>query len=304
MNNEQARHRLQLPLSHYTFHFGTEQPPMLPDFPGSAWRGALGHALKKTVCVVRGTPCQECLLKASCAYSYVFETPPPGNAEKMRKYNAAPHPFVLRMPVSDRAGERHYPLQMLLFGHGQRFFPYLVHALQKAGEDGIGGCRQSFTLQRIEQMQPDGTAATVYSQGKLQDLQPPRCPEIPEMPDAITMRLLTPLRIRHDGRNITPDNFTFAALFGNLLRRISMLTYFHTDTPLDVDFAGLMQKARAVPVSTRDLHWYDWKRYSSRQKTEMRMGGLLGAMQLDLREMGDFWPYLWLGQWILSLIHI
>lgn len=160
-----------------------------------------------------------------------------------------------------------------------------MHALQKAGEDGIGGRRQLFTLQRIEQMLPDGTATTVYSQGTLQDLQPPRCPDIPTKPDAITMRLLT------------PDNFTFAALFGNLLRRISMLTYFHTDTPLDVDFAGLMQKARAVPVSTRDLHWYDWKRYSSRQKTEMHMGGLLGAMQLDLREMDDFWPYLWLGQW-------
>ena len=88
-----------IPIKTYRFYFSTESAIRLPDFPGSAWRGAFGHALKKTVCVVRNTPCNQCLLKNVCAYSVVFETPPPANAEKMRKYTAAPHPFVLQFPT-------------------------------------------------------------------------------------------------------------------------------------------------------------------------------------------------------------
>ncbi len=42
-----------IPVNIYRFCFKTDSPPRLPDFPGSAWRGAFGHALKKTVCVVR-----------------------------------------------------------------------------------------------------------------------------------------------------------------------------------------------------------------------------------------------------------
>ena len=92
-----------IPVKTYRFYFSTERPIRLPGFAGSAWRGAFGHALKKTVCVVRNTPCNQCLLKNACAYSVVFETPPPANAEKMRKYTAAPHPFVLQFPVTASA---------------------------------------------------------------------------------------------------------------------------------------------------------------------------------------------------------
>ena len=67
----------------YRFYFKTQSAVRLPIFAGSAWRGALGHSLKKIVCVVRNMPCNLCLLKNACAYSIVFETPTPSNAEKM-----------------------------------------------------------------------------------------------------------------------------------------------------------------------------------------------------------------------------
>jgi hypothetical protein len=76
-----------------------------------------------------------------------------------------------------------------------------------------------------------------------------------------------------------------------------MISYFHTDTPLEIDFAALTAKAKTVQLVSQQLLWYDWTRYSSRQQTEMNMGGLTGTVQLDMEGLEAFWPYLWLGQY-------
>ncbi len=326
-----------IPIKTYRFYFTTESPVRLPSFPGSAWRGAFGHALKKTVCVVRNTPCNQCMLKNACAYSYVFETPPPANAEKMRKYTAAPHPFVLQFPEPaakfkdsvyypslpsgintvdlkpSPKGEdwvrgnknkecidplqTNYSLDVILFGHGQRYFPYIIHALQTAGLDGIGGHQQIFSLQQIDDIDLNGLGETIYQNGELKPQQPAESISIPTMPTQIEIIFHTPLRIKQDSKNLATREFNFGAFFGNLLRRISMISYFHTDTPLETDFAALTAHARTVQFNSQQLKWYDWTRYSSRQQTEMNMGGLIGSVSLDMQGLEAFWPYLWLGQW-------
>lgn len=286
-----------IPLKSYRFHFNQAAAGRLPEYPGSAWRGAFGHALKSTVCVVRNTSCKDCLLKNACAYSYLFETPPPADTEKMRKYTAAPHPFVLQFPLSGQTQTKDSTLDINLFGHAQRYLPYLIHALQKAGEQGIGGQRQVYNLQTVEDIDPAGKTTGIYQQGDLKIPQPGTSPQIPDMPAQVQIILHTPLRIKHDNKNLAGREFNFAAFFGNLLRRISMISYFHTDTPLETDFAGLSATAKTVQFTGQQLKWYDWTRYSSRQETEMHMGGLIGTLILDMQDLNNFWPYLWLGQW-------
>ncbi|OAI10568.1 hypothetical protein A1507_21585 [Methylomonas koyamae] len=105
------------------------------------------------------------------------------------------------------------------------------------------------------------------------------------------------MRIKHEQKNVSADHFNFGDLFSTLLRRISMISYFHTDTPLQTDFAGLTTRAREVEIADQKLKWFDWTRYSSRQKTEMNLGGLIGSITLNMAGLEEFWPYLWLGQW-------
>jgi hypothetical protein len=76
-----------------------------------------------------------------------------------------------------------------------------------------------------------------------------------------------------------------------------MISYFHTESPLEIDFAALTTQARAVHLSAAQLDWFDWTRYSSRQETEISMGGLVGTVELVGYDLAEFWPYLWLGQW-------
>jgi CRISPR/Cas system endoribonuclease Cas6 (RAMP superfamily) len=289
--------QLAIPLKSYRFLFWVDEQPRLPAYPGSAWRGAFGHALKKTVCVVRSTPCNQCILKNACAYSYVFETPPPMNAEKMRKYTAAPHPFVLQFPKTASASDSTYTLDVILFGHGQRYFPYIVHALQTAGLDGIGGHQQVFRLQKIDEINGPEPNETIYHNGELKPLTDAVLPPLPTMPQHIEITFHTPLRIKQDNKNVATRQFNFGVFFGTLLRRLSMISYFHTDSPLETDFAALTTKARTVDFASQQLKWYDWTRYSSRQQTEMNMGGLIGTVHLDMQGLEEFWPYLWLGQW-------
>lgn len=284
-----------LPIARYRFEFSSELPVRLPEYPGSAWRGALGHTLKRAVCVVRGTPCKDCLLYRACVYSYVFETPPPAAALKMRKYNAAPHPFVL--DVQPNPEPQVFRLGLTLIGQAERQLPYLVHALQQAGRQGIGKRDNRLELQAIQQTDGNGGIHPIWTAEQPLIPLPASIPVIPPPPERCRVQLETPLRLRREEHQVGPRDFGFADLFGTLLRRLSMLSYFHTDTPLETDFAGLMAQARSLVVKEAELAWHDWTRYSSRQDTTMQMGGLTGSFVLEGTALAPFWRYLWLGQW-------
>jgi len=296
MSTKQMLNTPELPISLFQFKFRFEGNSQLPAYAGSAWRGAFGSALKQTVCVVKDTPCQHCMLKDSCAYPYIFETPPPPHSEKMCKYTAAPHPFVIKARLEKQHNSNEYQLGIILFGRSYRYLPYIIHAFDKAGKHGLGGKRQRFQLEQVNQLQAGQAPQLIYQDGKLLQAALSETIAIPDCPSELTIRLDTPLRIKQDGQNCNEQRLTFAAFFGSLLRRQSMLTYFHTDQPLETDFAGLMAEARAVDISGRQLGWHDWTRYSSRQQTQMNMGGLLGSFSLS-GDLQHFWPYLWLGQW-------
>ncbi len=290
-----------LPLGRYCLRFSHRQPLGLPRFSGSAWRGALGWALRRAVCVMGRTECAGCTLNGTCAYPYIFETRPPPDAAKMRRYRTVPHPFVLEVPPAGDAADfpEEISVGLTLFGRANRLLPYLVHALAQAGAHGIGRRRDVLGLECITQESVPGSGQWCAVGHCAADLnhELPQTPAVPGRPITATVSFHTPMRLKRNGRNVTPESFEPADLFGNLLRRLSMLTYFHTDTPLETDFVALTDLARGTRTVDRRLQWRDWTRYSSRQQTAMQMGGVTGECTIDLTELDALWPYLWLGQW-------
>ena len=290
----------RLPIGMYRFHFRAEEPISLPAYAGSAWRGLFGHSLKRTVCVTRAQECSGCMLYRSCVYSYVFETPPPQDAQVMRKYTAAPHPFTLRIePDAARqlASGDTFSLGLHLFGAGNRQLPYIAHALRTAGALGIGRARSRFALTGLEQFSDSRWHGALVDGERLElaEAQPPKVPTCPD--GEVLLYFDTPLRLQRDGHLLRPQTLRFRDLFANLLRRLSMLSYFHGEGALAVDFAALVRASESLALDTTELRWHDWTRYSSRQKSTMQMGGLLGTARLDGTALAPFWPWLWLGQW-------
>jgi hypothetical protein len=82
-----------------------------------------------------------------------------------------------------------------------------------------------------------------------------------------------------------------------LQRRMGLLQAFHEpDAPYAWDYREALQRTEAVQMRGWDLRWKDWQRYSSRQKSTMTLGGIVGQVQFT--NIPDLlWPMLYLGQW-------
>jgi hypothetical protein len=319
------------PLSHfnlarYRFIIKALDTLRLPPYKGSTFRGGFGHAFKKVVCVNRSRDCAPCLLKERCVYSYVFETPPPSDTAKMRKYPYAPHPFVLTPPLEDRTeyekGEC-LSCDLTLIGKAVDLLPYFIYTIDELGRIGMGKAKGKYSLEEVHALGPDETVELIYSGEEkllrsptlspftlgfspnalnLSQSQSSLSPSTLDLspfrslsPKTLHLVFLTPARLKFNG-HLSPT-IEFHILIRNLLRRISLLSYFHCGRELELDFKGLIDTAQAVKVQESNLTWIDWERYSNRQEEKMKMGGLVGTIAYS-GDFNPFWPYINLGEFI------
>jgi CRISPR-associated endoribonuclease Cas6 len=321
---------MESPLSHFKlaqFQFFLKPIDFihLPPYKGSTLRGGFGHAFKKVVCINRDKNCISCLLKNKCVYSYIFETPPPPDTSKMRKYPFAPHPFIITPPLEEKREYREGEticFRLTLIGKSIDYLPYFIYTFDELGLMGIGKGKGKYQLEEVIAITPGGRskvegergneqgewrkvkgeeAIPIYS-GKDKILHSNY--KIMQIEDLLTFDLtpftldlifVTPTRLKFDGK-LSPT-LEFHILIRNLLRRVSLLSYFHCDRELNLDFKGIIEKSREIKVGKSNLHWFDWERYSNRQDTKMMLGGFIGSVTFE-GNFEQFLQYLLLGEYI------
>lgn len=273
---------------------------VLPEYKGSTFRGGFGHAFKDVNCVAEGENCDQCILQQDCLYNYVFNTPVPDDAKIMKKYPYAPHPFVIEPPEEKKreyeSGEE-FSFSLVLIGDVTAKLPFFIFAFEHLGELGLGRRRGSYELIKAESQNIDGDFITIYEDDTLdrKNITIAGSDIYQEELDQLKLELKTPLRLKFQESLVS--NLHFHIVIRNLLRRISLLNFFHCGEELNVDFQSLIEKAKEVNKIQDKTNWYDWGRYSSRQKEWIKMGGLIG----ELTYQGTFTPYskfLKLGQYI------
>ena len=281
---------------------------LLPSYKGSTLRGGFGNAFRRVVCALRKTDCADCILKEKCVYSYVFETPPPADTKIMTKYTNAPHPFIIEPPPEKRHAYKpgdEINFGLTLIGRAIDYLPYFVYTFDELGKMGIGKDRGKFALQTVKSQKSGVTEAynTIYS-SETKTLKPFEknvlcfpadlgffTSDYSRDSGLLTLDFRTPTRIIYDS-HLTLD-LEFHMLVRQLLRRLSLLYYFHCNGgPSDWDFKGIIEKAKEVKVVKKDLRWYDWERYSARQDERMKMGGFVGAIEFE----GNIGPFMSLIQ--------
>lgn len=271
-----------------------QTPAHLPPYKGSMLRGAFGHALRRTVCVMGpDQPCATCRLRQACVYTRIFETfvertPPPF----LRGLDTAPRPFVIEPGDGTRDFAPGDPLafDLLLFGQATELQAYVLLAVERMAAAGLGHRRAPFTLHHARALTPGGTWHTLFENGRAQGpaaLQPCFPPQDSFDANRATLHLLTPLRINHRGRLATTLDFRTLAF--HMLRRALEIAWFHVPgADIDWDFKPLLDRADDVRVTAAHLDWHDWERYSNRQQTKMVLGGLVGTLEIE----GGLAPFL------------
>jgi hypothetical protein len=287
---------ISLPLQRYVLGFDASPRREAPAFAGNAWRSAFGRALRTAACRTGAAQCDGCPLRSKCDYGYLFETPPPVDAAQMRRYTNAPHPYVLRELASPRPGQ--VELMLTLIGKACAVQPLVLRSLAAAAaaERGIDGERMRLADVRRETSPGSDAWHSVLdvedAPSQPAATSPPAPPE-----GAVRLRWLTPLRIKTEGRTLAPAEIGFGELFGTLMRRISMLCAFHAPAPLAAPFAELAARSRQVRMRG-ELGALRQQRFSSRQGRAMPMDGVVGWLELDAADAREFWPFLWLGQFV------
>jgi CRISPR-associated endoribonuclease Cas6 len=239
----------------------------------------------------------------------------------MRKYTAAPHPFILEPPMNNRKSYQKgedLSFGLTLIGRAVDYLPYFIYAFEELGRIGIGKGRGKYELREVaeEGGESEGDSfpkkRVIYSGDTklLTQTNPPiQWSDIlmnhPEPPNAIQVSFITPTRIKY--KNSLTKDLEFHIFFRSLLRRISLLSYFHCGHRIDdTGFKDIIEQAGKIKTVKRSLYWHDWERYSNRQETRMKMGGFMGGMKMggfmgEITYEGDlapFWPYIKLGEYV------
>lgn len=293
-------------LMKYTLHLRARETIFLPRYKGATFRGAFGSTFKRICCSTREKECARCLVKEHCPYAYVFETSPPPGSEALRKLREVPRPFVIEPDLSRQqkyTPDEEMGLGLVLVGKAMDLLPYFILAFRELGSLGIGTGRGKYELERIEAVRAGGEGDPVYT---CQDQMvrvvnavigwkeaAGRASRLPQ--DRVALRFLTPARLKSGGTLDAEPSF--GVFVQRLLERLSSLSYFHCGKALDVDFKGMIERARAVETVQADLSWDDWERYSKRQKATMRLGGVVGEISYA-GALREFLPFLVLGEYV------
>lgn len=286
---------------------------VLPPYKGSTLRGGFGKAFQQVVCSQRDKDCHCCLLQNTCPYSYIFETAPPPGGQALRKYENIPRPFVLEPPLENKTwyqpGEK-LAFQLVLIGKAINYLPYFIVIFRELGRMGIGKGRRKYLLDSVRAVNiKSGEKPVIYHREKEMvtnidvtvtgsDLAglpggsyPGAGPEAESVD--LTIRFLTMTRLKFDHQYTSVPEFHI--IIRNLLRRLSSISYFHHDRELQLDFAGLIDKAREISLVSNRTRWEDWERYSSRQDARMNLGGIVGEATYQ-GNWQEFWPMLKLAE--------
>ncbi len=239
------------------------------------------------VCAIKSSECTDCLLKEKCVYSYIFETPPSADTKIMRKYKSAPHPFIIEPPTGQRRAYNprdEISFGLTLIGRAIDYFPYFIYAFDELGRIGLGKGKGKFELRDVgcnEETIYDSETKTLRTfKPNVLSFDPDLLNSETSGSELITLHFLTPTRIVYNG-HLTLD-LEFHILVRNLLRRLSLLYYFHCNgDPSEWNFREIIKKAEGVKVSGQGLRWHEWERYSARQKTRMNMGGFVGGITFE-----------------------
>lgn len=152
----------------------------------------------------------------------------------------------------------------------------------------LGPARLPVKLQTIASNTPSGARLGIHPLPLVLWLTT----EKPLLTHAVSMQMLSPLRIKHQGRFLQNEVPSLSLMMNNIQRRLLLLTQFWLSD--DAKWEHFLRQ-RVVLGEHRLLnqlvHYEDWQRYSLSRQKFLPFGGLMGEFSYE----GDIYPAInWL----------
>ncbi len=238
-----------------------------PFFVGSMFRGALGSALKRVVCINPSYTCEGCFAARECLYYQFYE-------EK----NVF-HAYRLGIEIQPKS----YDFSLYLFENAVSSLPYILSAIKKAVEEqGFGKERKTMTLRQIavfDTIVYDGKAFRPFDTVVPKELTiDSYCPDV-------ELKFTMPLRIKENNR-FAKKSVALHTIINNIRSRYRQLIGLPS-TRIDYRVEG--------EIVSSNLKFVEMQRYSNRQKKGMSMGGLKGILKIEGIDRKSY-EYLKIGE--------
>ncbi len=263
-------------------------------------RGALGATLRGICCVKECHSAATCELRARCGYARIFE--PVGISEGPSGFHDHPRPFVLRAAHLDGAtfmpGEDFW-FDVHLFLTLEPPLAYFVLAFSQLAESGLGPTRGRVRLDAVDVLAIDGSReARVFESGRfcLSELPAPIQMDLVGASDgpsdchSVAVEFLTATELKVDGQIARRPEFWI--LVARIRDRLSGLYQFYGEAaPLELDWRGLVDRARAVRLVRWQLRDVKAERFSTKTRQVHSLGGFTGSATYE-GELREFLPLL------------
>ncbi|MBA3534906.1 MAG: CRISPR system precrRNA processing endoribonuclease RAMP protein Cas6 [Ardenticatenales bacterium] len=313
-----------LTTTHLLFDTVVEHPIVLNEHKGSAIRGAFFHALRgragnlawRGFCANQSAAdCRDCPLLQVCPVARLLATHDPSGA----RGHEIPRPVTVRPPIDEAMdylpGDK-FSFGLTIVGDAVALLPYVIMAVQQGMRvEGLGKRDRlndfrpgSFRLIGVEAAHPlRGETKVLWREGE-------RLVQVPGLAvtheevlahaatlpvDRLTLRLQTPLRLIDEKKLVR--SFRFRPFFQRLMERVMQLSsHFGVEGLLTEEQERHALLAAADDIAVIDkTKWVELRSYSTRQRGETPLSGLVGEVTL-VGKLDMFRAWLLWG----SLIHV
>ena len=279
------------------FAFVAQEPINFPAGRSSnILRGAFGVLFRRLVCRPECIGPRFCPAAADCPYARLFEPSALGPGPSGLKNR--PRPFVFRASHLDgctlRPGESfHFDLN--LFDLHYPAAPHFIRAFSQLAQEGLGARRRRVSLVSVTKRRLNGQPArelmAEVDAGESLVMEPEAISLLPQEADVarVTVRFVTPTELKSG--HMREERPEFAILAARIRDRISMLSTFYGDGPLEIDFRAFGDRAAAVRLTRCDLTHVAVERRSSRTGQVHPLGGFVGEAEYE-GPLTEFIPFL------------
>ena len=221
-------------------------------FIGSTIRGAVGNELKRVVCINPTRECKGCFAKDDCLFFDMYEVENPK--------------FRLKVNLGGDVD-----FEIFLFEELALKTPYLIAAIYKVlKERGISKDRV-----KANELEIKVNDEIIYNGKNFKEIKRDSLSfNIDSFSSKVHINISTPIRIKENNR-LVRENLKLESLLRSIWHRFNRLK---DKTPSKLPFKP------EYKLINKNLSFVDFTRYSNRQKTKMKLGGVMGFLDLEIDE--------------------